>query len=210
MHYNNLQGKSSKCFNYVMTVRKRHLPFKKKFLLFLQLYDVLFNCILYHKSHNPTKQKKIISSIQWPRKYKKGKTHQTGLYCPIRWILSWACCSTAGFHQGSIKKTQKVSRDEPSNIEMCCVLIQQINTSHNSILSWFCECAEKWSQVYQMNQIRGNILGGPHQILTFDATVRLRATAPAFKLISNILQSESSVNLFIAASLAAIDIDPTN
>lgn len=33
------------------------------------------------------------------------KQHLIGLYCPIRWILSWAWRSTAGFHQGSIRKT---------------------------------------------------------------------------------------------------------
>lgn len=47
-------------------------------------------------------------------------------------------------------------------------------------------------------------------LLTCDATVRLRATPPAFKLIKKILQSGSSLNLFIAASLAAIVILPTN
>lgn len=47
-------------------------------------------------------------------------------------------------------------------------------------------------------------------MLTCDATVRFNATPPAFKLITNILHSGSSVNFLIAASLAAIDIDPTS
>ena len=47
-------------------------------------------------------------------------------------------------------------------------------------------------------------------LLTCDATVRLRATPPAFKLMRNILQPGSSVNLVMAASLAFIDIDPSN
>ncbi|KAG5596226.1 hypothetical protein H5410_037458 [Solanum commersonii] len=38
----------------------------------------------------------------------------------------------------------------------------------------------------------------------------LKAMPPSFKLISSILQSESLVNLSTAASLAVIDIDPTN
>lgn len=46
--------------------------------------------------------------------------------------------------------------------------------------------------------------------LTCEATVRLRATPPAFKLIRNILQSDSLVNLEMAASLAAMDMLPTN
>lgn len=36
-----------------------------------------------------------------------------GLYWPIRWILSWACRSTAGFHQGSIKKTCNEKHEKP-------------------------------------------------------------------------------------------------
>lgn len=47
-------------------------------------------------------------------------------------------------------------------------------------------------------------------LLTCDATVRLSATPPAFKLMRKILQSGSSVNLLIAASLAGMDILPTN
>lgn len=46
--------------------------------------------------------------------------------------------------------------------------------------------------------------------LTCEATVRFRATPPAFKLIRKILQSGSLVNFEIAASLAAMDMDPTN
>lgn len=46
--------------------------------------------------------------------------------------------------------------------------------------------------------------------LTCEATVRFRATPPAFKLIRKILQSGSLVNLEIAASLAAMDMVPTN
>ena len=49
-----------------------------------------------------------------------------------------------------------------------------------------------------------------NEILTCDATVRLRATPPAFKLIRKTLQLGSSVNFFIAVSLAPIDMDPSN
>jgi hypothetical protein len=48
------------------------------------------------------------------------------------------------------------------------------------------------------------------ELLTCDAIVRFRATPPAFKLIRKILQSGSSVNLLIAASLADMDMLPTN
>ena len=47
-------------------------------------------------------------------------------------------------------------------------------------------------------------------LLTCEATVRFRATPPAFKLIRKILQSGSLVNLDIAASLAFMVMDPTN
>lgn len=47
-------------------------------------------------------------------------------------------------------------------------------------------------------------------MLTCDATARFRATPPAFKLIRKILQSGSSVNLLIEASLADMVMLPTS
>lgn len=49
-----------------------------------------------------------------------------------------------------------------------------------------------------------------YNLLTCEATVRLSATPPAFKLMRKTLQSESSWNLLIALSLAVIVIDPSN
>ena len=48
------------------------------------------------------------------------------------------------------------------------------------------------------------------RLLTCDATVKLSATPPAFKLMRKILQSGSSVNLLMAASRAANDMLPFN
>jgi len=48
------------------------------------------------------------------------------------------------------------------------------------------------------------------EILTCDATVRFRERPPAFKLIRNIMQSGSLINLVIAESLALIVMDPSN
>lgn len=48
------------------------------------------------------------------------------------------------------------------------------------------------------------------RLLTCDATVKLRATPPAFKLMRKILQSGSSVNLLMAASRAANVMLPFN
>lgn len=78
----------------------------------------------------------------------------------------------------------------------------------------------KWNH-WNSNQTMGNfkfvqkintsvLIGTTNGSLTCDATVRLSATPPALRLIRKILQSGSSVNFFMAASLAPMDIDPTN
>lgn len=46
--------------------------------------------------------------------------------------------------------------------------------------------------------------------LTYDATGRLSAAPPDFKLVRKILQSGSSLNLFTAASFAVAVILPTS
>lgn len=52
-----------------------------------------------------------------------------GLYWPIRWILSWACRSTAGFHQGSIKKTCNEKHEKP-------VMDQDYQRSDKKRMKW--------------------------------------------------------------------------
>ena len=46
--------------------------------------------------------------------------------------------------------------------------------------------------------------------ITSNVAVRFRARPPAFKLIRNIMQLGSFVNLVIAESLAVIVMDPSN
>jgi hypothetical protein len=95
--------------------KKTDLPIEHKLLLLLQLQDALFNRVLDHKPHasvipqlnDMPNQRRVGQWVGLFRENYNGSAaaHLIGLNCPIRWIRSCAWLSTAGFHQGSIKKT---------------------------------------------------------------------------------------------------------